>query len=208
MKTTWTTGLVLVLALSVFGVQRAQATPFTNGSFEFPDVPSFGFGTVPTDWSVSGSTGDIVMAHTPNVFTLNATEGDQIVILNNDGNGSTLSLFQAFDTVATTQYQVLFDLSRETPGSGGANAPISVVATGNAASTNLFNSGSSWVTQIYNFTATGASTTLTFTRNSLGEGNSPVLDNVVINVVPEPSSLALFALGMIGLCRLWRKRSV
>ena len=55
----------------------------------------------------------------------------------------------------------------------------------------------------YNFIATSDSSTLTF-QDTSSDGFGPVIDDVAVSAVPEPSSLALLAAG--GLLMLRRRR--
>jgi hypothetical protein len=56
----------------------------------------------------------------------------------------------------------------------------------------------------YAFTAQGSSTTLTFATTTSG-GFGPVIDSVVVEAIPEPTTPVGFGLGLVG-CALLRRR--
>jgi Protein of unknown function (DUF642)/PEP-CTERM motif len=193
----------LVAAAWACSVGFASAAAFQNGGFETPQLGGGGLSflngtnTSVTGWTSTGSGN--VLFNNGNGFAV-SSEANQGIIMNDDSGGLT-TMFQTFDTVASQQYQVLFDLSRENGASG--NAPISVLATGGVSTP--YNATPSYQTNSYSFTASSSLTTLTFSRAST-EGQSPLLDNVRINAVPEPSTLALGVLA--GLFALAFRRKV
>jgi hypothetical protein len=67
---------------------------------------------------------------------------------------------------------------------------------------------SGWTQQTFTFTATGATETLSFLANGGPSGSVPpfaLLDGVTMTAVPEPSTLSLFALGLLGVIGLRRR---
>ena len=73
-------------------------------------------------------------------------------------------------------------------------------------SSSLFNAGS--IRYYVEFTATAATETLSFTNwGHIGDLSTElVLDDVIVERVPEPATLALVGTGMAGLCAMRRRR--
>lgn len=197
----------------------AWAQPIQNGSFEVGPLIGNppGFAQLPngstsvTAWTVTGSNIDFIAGYWV------AADGTRSLDLNGTGTGG---IEQVFNTVAGRTYQVDFALAGN-PEGGPAVKNLQVQATGGSASNYTFDTtghsvaSMGWETRSYTFTATGASTTLSFTSLDTG-AYGPALDNVVVTTIAVPRSaaavptlsqwaflslgalLGLFALGRIG----------
>ena len=159
----------------------AQAAPFQNGSFEIGPAPGGSFITLGpgntsiTGWEVTGAGIDYIGGLWP------PADGSRSLDLSATAAGG---IQQTFDTVAGHNYQVTFSLAGN-PSTPPLIKSVSVQATGSAATTYTFDISLSstadmrWATQTYNFTATGAATTLSFTSLD-NSAMGPALDNVVV----------------------------
>jgi len=189
--------LAAVFTAALAGV--APASVIVNGGFEsgtFSGAPfdTLGAGnTNLTNWTVGGNSIDWIGSY------WQPSQGNRSIDLSGNGAGS---LSQTFATVAGQVYKVTFDLAGN-PDGGPTVKTLGVQATGNAAQSytfdttgwNRFNMG--WAGQTYLFTATGTSTTLTFTSTT-ATPYGPALDNVVVDPVPEPLSLVVFGGLVVG----------
>lgn len=218
--------LFIAAGIAVAGI--THASPFRNGSFE--DGPRPGLGrdasSRQSGFVVTLSTGDTDLAgwvvtagdidYMDGAFW-QASDGDYSLDLSGTQAGS---IAQTFDTQPGTSYEVIFALAGNPDGGVPAVKVLRVLATGGVAVDYSFapqghsTSAMGWVDQTYTFTATGASTTLSFT--SLANANSgPALDNVrvrgqvvVAAAIPVPAAAwwALLALigGLLGV--VWHAR--
>jgi choice-of-anchor C domain-containing protein len=185
----------MTASLALAGTMLA-ASPFTNGSFEngtYTDNGNpplyIGFQTLGagasnlTGWDIGGAGVDWISTY------WNAEAGSYSLDMNSTAAGS---ISQTFDTVAGATYFVGFWLSGN-PACGAGTKTLTVAATGGASTpypypvtTNLTPSDLpfqiTYVDKGYTFTASGPSTTLTFTGDSSGPCG-PVLDNVSVTPV-------------------------
>jgi choice-of-anchor C domain-containing protein len=165
-----------------------------NGSFEQSSVngPLFASSTAITHWTVGGVTID----YTSFPYHWNASDGVfSIDLEGSNGNNSRGTIFQAFATCPGQPYRVLFDLSGN-PASFPLVKRVQVTAAADSMTFEYDIGSVGWVANAttiryvlkeFQFTATGASTTLEF--GSLGStGYGPVIDNV--RVIPVNGSLA------------------
>ncbi len=144
-------------------------------------------------------------------------DGNNSVFLDDDGGGPD-SLSQTLNTVAGDTYTVSFWADADTPNSfsvtlGGTavtGVPDSITANGFPSSVA---NGNSSLFELYSGTvvASSASEALVFTATGLsgGPGSTVEIDDVSVvdTTVPEPSTFAISALGLLGLIATgWRRR--
>lgn len=154
--------------------------------------PSFEGGY--TGWSFPGTPGSFV-----DIGPLwQATHGSSSVDLNGFDPGS---VSQNIATIPGVQYTVQFDLAGN-PGSPQGVKTMVVSAGATSANYSFNTQGKSgtnmgWTAQTFTFTATVATTTLTFKSTYFGNGNhpdkaqGPAIDNVRITWVPTPTTVTV-----------------
>jgi hypothetical protein len=201
----------VVACVTALAAKPALANLIVNGSFETPTVPNGsyinypGTSTAITGWTVVGVDSAVTSTNfTQSGVTFNAEDGNQWIDLAGvTSNSMTSGVTQSIGTVIGDNYQITFyvgscyalpyffpatvDLSID----GGARAHYSNPAT---PSTML-----DWELFTVDFTAANSTTNLTFLNGDASNNYETPLDNVSVDVVPEPSTLALLALGAVGL---------
>jgi Protein of unknown function (DUF642)/PEP-CTERM motif len=231
MKNTCRNAIKLASFLTILGcamlanTQQAQAQNLiANPSFENPVVATGGFNFVPGGssigaWQVVG----------PNVLLIESTYGEpsfgvnaytaqnglNALDLTGNTNVSTTGVTQTINTIVGQPYDISFYVGRAT-GSLFLAPPTVDLSIDGGPRTSYTNSGSTagtinWQQFLTNFTATNPTTAITFYNHAGSVAvNYTGLDNVSVTAAPEPGTLALIAVGGMGIVsrlRLRRKLS-
>jgi choice-of-anchor C domain-containing protein len=200
-----TTLLAAACAAALVIAGSAGAATIANGGFVGPDAPNGGFQTVgvSTDvipgWTVASGDVDWIQGY------WQSSDGDGFSVDLNGNHPGAIS--QTIDTVIGQTYTLTFDMSANPD--HGNDLRLILADTGGAPTTFAYNldvsansrSNMNWTPQSLNFTATGASTTITFASGNGGDNCcfGAAIDNVAIaNAVPEPASWALMLAGFLG----------
>jgi Protein of unknown function (DUF642)/PEP-CTERM motif len=197
----------LALCLGLLA-NSAHANLFVNGSFELPLAPvgwytNYAAGSPDiVGWSIVGidaavTSGSLVFSG----ITFQAQDANQWLDLSGASSNSTLN--GVSQTVATTPgqiYEVSFYVGSATDGSLFFPCTIDLSIDGQAR-VSYFNPATpttslDWKQFTVNFTATGATTSLTFYNGGAANNFNAALDNVSVTAVPEPASGALLLMGL------------
>lgn len=130
-----------------------------------------------------------------NVFG-RALDGNNFVELDTTGNSW---ISQSFTTIAGQSYQRSFSYAQRPDNFGAASNGLTWSA-GNVSNAVVGQDGNiGWTAVNAFFTATGSSTTLSFTAVGNSEGMGTSLDKISVSAVPEPKSYALMLGGLAAL---------
>lgn len=199
--------LSLAAACLALSPLLAQASAIVNGGFELPGAVSASFDTLPAGstaiagWTVGSGSIDWIKGH------WQPSEGQHSLDMSGNGPGS---IFQSLTGLAVgSKYSVSFDMAGN-PDGGPAVKWLRVSAGTDSEDFSFDTTGQSrgamgWLTQEFDFTATAAIETLTF-ASLIGNAYGPALDNVRLERVPEPATLALLGAGLAGLAASRRRR--
>jgi hypothetical protein len=225
-----------IAAFSIAFANVAIAAPFTDGSFEslaagqgdHPSPTALGAWEVGDSDNLGGNSADEVYYRTPNAGRAHSGDGS---ITYFGGNRTRHELFQSFDTVNNGIYEVSFWTRQDqNAGAGGAEdlsaqafdgtLPFSGFGSPHRTSAGLSPISSLDLTDVtgpaytqftFNFTADSATSTLVFFTDFTSTGNEIDIDDVSVTFqglapIPEPSTLALGALALLGLALPLRRR--
>lgn len=180
----------LGLLLMEVACARTVSVPLTNSSFELGTFVNDGKGTMIlqvggtdlTGWTVV--TDELGWIGNPNPWSLSAQDGDRFLDLTAYPAGAPFGgITQTIATLPQRQYELSYGLGSHTARWGGP--PVAIVATAGSESQTCTvttrTSGSTWTPCTMAFTATSASTVISFTGK---EGSQYIgLDNVTVQTV-------------------------
>lgn len=191
-----TSSLLALLSVS------AQANLLTNGSFESNAQAN---GSWSNYANLIGWTGGAHGIELRDNVAGAAFDGLNYVELDTTVNSS---MSQNVATNAGETYTLSFAYS---PRAGVAAASNGIAFSWNgvqiaALTGNGSGAGNVWQIYSYTVTAIGATSNVAFAAYGLSDGVGGSLDAVKMTAVPEPTSVALFALGLFGLALLRRRK--
>ena len=190
----------------------AQAGLIVNGGFEANDINNNSWKWFDSS-KVSGWDGSNIEIW-DSLQKFESFEGEQHAELNAHGSKGSFSIFQTFSTDLFQAYQVDFAYAARKRNSESFLFEI-LDETGSSLFSNVMDDHTikTWSTFNHKFIATTALTTIRFTTINTGTyGN--FLDNVNVSalvspgvqVVSEPSNIALFTLTLLGLVSIRKKK--
>ena len=190
---------IVIATMGVILAVPAAPVLVLNGDFELPIQPPGTFlpvGSTIPGWTVVGS-GNVNIDHVSLGTSYWPGNTSQFMDLTGDTGGAGVQS-DPFATIAGQTYQVTFDAlngSLVYPGANYTGPALSLQASGGSlANYNGLTDVPAGVPEVltYSFTAVSASTTLTFMDTSGFDSNAGWIDNVAIQVVPEPTTTMIF----------------
>jgi hypothetical protein len=196
-----TTYALVLLALGGLWGSTAQAAIITNGDFSLGSA----------GWIF---TGDVIVANSP-AYVGCCASGDtgtgNFAAFGGGDEPDNGVIQQSFATTPGANYELSFQYGAfsSPAGLGAQSLAISVgdLNTTLTDPTSVRDLSSLFTTYEYDFTATGALTTITFTdTSSVTDSIDAMLDNVSVTAVPEPLTLSILGAGLVGVATVRRRR--
>jgi hypothetical protein len=187
----------------------AGANLVANGGLETPSIATFFVnyttGSPVPGWAVTTNNVDIVNGQFTPSGPAPAYEGQQYLDL--VGYGATGAISQLISTVAGKTYRFSFAYSNNPWSTSTASADYAFgSATGSVTHSGSNATDLLWTTLAGSFTATSASTLVSFNETVGGNNGGVLLDAVTVSA-PEASTWTMMLAGFAGLAALAYRRS-
>jgi hypothetical protein len=181
----------LVVLLGIGGVAQA-ATPDFSDNF---DASISGLNVVPTDWSVTDGTVDVVGGGF-------CTSGQCVDLDGSTGDAGVLS--RQFSLFGGTAYTLAFDLAGNMRG-GTDDVTISFGTS--VLALTAVTASTPYTTYSVAFTPAANGLFAVSFSNAGGDNVGTLLDNVSITAVPEPATFLMMFAGLLAMCAIGRNSS-
>lgn len=193
------------ILLVVTGSVVSNAAILTNGGFELPGTPvwaHFQNGELP-GWHTGAS--DVMEVGVGVVYGVTGFEGKDVLELDSTKN----ILLSQTVSLSAGQYDLSFLYAKRGTNLGGRPADTCNfdVLWNNAVIASFAPGVSAMTLSHKTVAASNGSNTLSFRGTGTSDGFGAILDDVSLQPVPEPASMAALGIGLVGVIRMRRRSS-
>ena len=190
------THLFCAALLATSGAVHANVTVFADNF----DANALGLNAVPTGWSVTDGTVDVIGT---GFYDFIPGSGHYIDLDGSTGNAGVLG--KSLNLSAGTVYTATFDLAGN---HRNGDAETVRVLFGSSSDSHGLPMNAGWTSYSLSFTPSSSGAFSLSFENSGGDNIGMLLDNVKVTAVPEPQTYALLALGLAVVGGAVRRRTV